>query len=115
MFQRLFGGARQSVRSITVQEAWARLAHPDAASFIIDVRAAWEYKSGHAKQARNIPLSQLRLRLQEIPRDREVLLMCLSGHRGKRAATFLQQQGVARVVNVKGGIFMWWVHRLPME
>lgn len=113
MFQRFFGGA--DVPSVTVQEAWARVSQSNAAPILIDVRETWEFKNGHAKRAKNIPLSQIQQRLKEIPRDREVLLICQSGHRSKQAATFLQQQGVAQVVNVKGGTTMWRMHRLPVE
>lgn len=115
MFQRFFDTVRQTVPSVDVQEAWTRLSLPTATPVLIDVREPWEYTADHAKNAKNIPLSKLQQREREIPRDREVLLICQSGHRSLQAAKFLQQQGIARVVNVKGGTTLWKMHQLPME
>lgn len=117
MFQRFFGGTQQDIPSITVQEAWEQLSHSTTSKgpLLIDVREKWEYKSGHAKKARNIPLSQLQQHLKEIPRDREILVICQSGHRSIPAATLLRQQGLGQVTNVKGGTTMWRRHQLPME
>lgn len=113
MFKRLFD-IKGSIASITVQEAWERVKAPKAMAMIVDVREEWEFKQGHARGARNIPLSQLGQCLSEIPGDRDILLMCRSGHRSLQAAKFLQQQNVERVVNVSGGMLSWEMHRLPM-
>jgi rhodanese-related sulfurtransferase len=113
MFKRLFD-IKGSVASITVQEAWERVTSSKTTAMIVDVRETWEYKQGHARGARNIPLSQLGKRLNEIPVDRDILLMCRSGNRSLQAAKFLQQQHVERVVNVSGGMLSWEMHRLPM-
>lgn len=113
MFQRFFQN-KNGVPSIAATEAWQRLSSQPAASALIDVREDWEYRGGHAKGAKNIPLSQLSQRLQEIPQDREVLLICQSGHRSMQAAQFLQQQGRNNVVNVKGGTTLWRLHKLPL-
>lgn len=80
---------------------------------LIDVREAWEFKQGHARGARNIPLSQLGQRIREVPVDRDLLLICRSGHRSLQAAKFLQAQGWERVTNVSGGMVNWQMRRLP--
>lgn len=114
MFKRLFD-TRSSIPSITVQEAWERVKAPKTTSMIIDVRETWEFKQGHARGARNIPLSQLGRRFNEVPSDRDILLICRSGHRSLQAAKFLQQQSWERVVNVSGGMLSWEMYRLPVE
>ncbi|MHB8599439.1 MAG: rhodanese-like domain-containing protein [Ktedonobacteraceae bacterium] len=114
MFQRLFQ-SKNSVPSIPVTEAWSRLSSQDATPVLIDVREDWEYRKGHAKGAKNVPLSKLPQRVQEIPQDHEVLLICQSGHRSMQAAQFLQQQGRNNVVNVSGGTSLWRLHKLPIE
>ncbi len=113
MFKRLFD-TKGSITSITVQEAWERVKTPKTTAMIVDVRETWEFKQGHVRGARNIPLSQLGERLNEIPVDRDILLMCRSGNRSLQAAKFLQQQNVERVVNVSGGMLSWEMHRLRM-
>ncbi|WP_376794122.1 rhodanese-like domain-containing protein [Thermogemmatispora sp.] len=105
----------QTISTIDVRQAWERLASPDSEAVLIDVREPWEYRSGHAPRAINIPLGQLRARLNEVPRDREVLLICLSGHRSAQAARQLQRLGLSRVANVKGGIARWRLLGLPIE
>lgn len=69
---------------------------------IIDVREPYEYGRGHIKGAFNIPLSQLRERVSEIPKDRIVYLHCRTGQRSYNAALALQHLGFQNVVNVAG-------------
>lgn len=69
---------------------------------IIDVREEDEYALGHIKGALNIPLSQLRDRLQELPQDVPLYLHCRSGQRSYNAARALMQRGFKEVYNVAG-------------
>jgi rhodanese-related sulfurtransferase len=114
VLERLFGSPAK-VPSINPREAWERLSGGPPAPLLIDVRESWEFNSGRAKGATNIPLSQLGKRLGEIPRDREVLLICQSGNRSMNAARYLQRQGITQVVNVSGGTTVWRMHGLPLE
>lgn len=114
MFQRLFQ-SKNSVPSISAPEAWKRLSSNEDRPVLIDVREEWEYSRGHARGAKNIPLSQLGQRIQDIPSDREVLLICQSGHRSMQAAQILSRQGRNNLVNVNGGTSLWKMHNLPME
>lgn len=114
MFRQLFGGEKSTIPSVNPQEAWKHLSAPSSSSVLIDVRETWEYAQGHARNAKNIPLSQLQQRVDEVPGDREVLLICQSGHRSMQAAKFLQRQGKSQVVNVTGGTTVWRMHGLPM-
>jgi rhodanese-related sulfurtransferase len=114
MLQRLFGGG-STVPSVNAPEAWERLKQNDARALLIDVREDWEYSKGHARGARNIPLSQLQQRSAEVPRDRDILLICQSGHRSMQAAKVLQQQGWEMITNVTGGTSVWKMQGLPME
>lgn len=70
---------------------------------IIDVREVNEFKNGNIKGAINIPLSQLRDRVNEIPKDRTLYIHCRSAQRSYNAALALQQLGFDDVYNVAGG------------
>lgn len=115
MFERLFGGAAAFIPSLTVGEAWHRLSREKPAPSLIDVREVWEFERAHAKGARNIPLGQLGERAGEMPRDRDILVICQSGKRSLSAAKLLQRQGIMRVFNVSGGTSAWHMQRLAME
>lgn len=76
----------------------------EAGECIIDIREKNEYEEGHLKGVPNIPLSELRERVNEIPKDRTVYLQCRSGQRSYNACLLLQNLGYTNVVNVTGGI-----------
>lgn len=71
-------------------------------SIIIDVREVDEYELGHLKGAINIPLSELRDRVGEIPKDKPVYLHCRTGQRSYNAALALQNMGFHNVTNITG-------------
>ncbi len=71
-------------------------------SFIIDVREVIEYERGHIKGSINIPLSELRDRIHEIPKDKPVYLHCRTGQRSYNAVLALQNLGFDNVVNITG-------------
>ncbi|EOD01223.1 FAD-dependent oxidoreductase [Caldisalinibacter kiritimatiensis] len=71
-------------------------------AFIIDVREKDEYEEGHLINSINIPLSELRDRLDEIPKDRPVYLHCRSSQRSYNAVMALQNMGYNNVWNISG-------------
>ncbi|MDT9717427.1 rhodanese-like domain-containing protein [Paenibacillus sp. ClWae2A] len=74
---------------------------------LLDVREPGEYQTGCIPGAVNVPLSRLQQRLDEIPKDKEVLLYCRSGMRSKSAAKILHQKGYSRLAELQGGISAW--------
>lgn len=73
-------------------------------AFIVDVREKDEYNLGHIKNSINIPLSELRGRMGEIPKDRPVYVQCRSGQRSYNAVLALQGNGYKDVYNVQGSM-----------
>ncbi|SKC90809.1 FAD-dependent oxidoreductase [Maledivibacter halophilus] len=71
-------------------------------AFIIDVREKDEYEEGHLKNAVNIPLSEFRNRLDEIPKDIPVYLHCRSSQRSYNALMALQNMGYDNLYNISG-------------
>ena len=112
----LFGGAGSRVPTITVRDAWERLSskQKQEVPVLIDVREPREFERNHAKGARNIPVNQVMQRLGEIPKDRDVLVICQSGNRSGSAAKALMQAGYTRIFNVSGGTGAWMMHHLPL-
>jgi hydroxyacylglutathione hydrolase len=73
---------------------------------VLDVRRAQEYQSGHIDGATNIAHTRLAARINEIPRDRPVLVHCQGGGRSAFATAFLRQHGID-ATNVAGGFGAW--------
>lgn len=74
---------------------------------LVDVREVHEFQQGHLPGATNIPLSQLRSRLSEIPKDKAVYLYCRSGMRSKQAGRILLRNEYEDVAHLHGGIMAW--------
>ncbi len=79
---------------------WLVLDRTDA--LILDVREGDEFSRGHIPKAINLPLSQLRSRYVELPKDRDIWVYCAVGQRGYFATRFLTQHGY-RSRNLSGG------------
>jgi len=71
-------------------------------ALLLDVREADEFAAGHLPNAINLPLSELRSRYLELPKDREIWLCCAVGQRAYYATRFLSQHGY-RCSNLSGG------------
>jgi NADPH-dependent 2,4-dienoyl-CoA reductase/sulfur reductase-like enzyme/rhodanese-related sulfurtransferase len=71
-------------------------------AFIIDAREKAEYNAGHLKNAVNIPLSEFRQKLDEIPKDKPVYIHCRSGQRSYNMVMALQNLGYQNMYNISG-------------
>lgn len=79
---------------------WLEIDRTDA--LLLDVREADEFARGHLPKAINLPLSQLRSRFVELPKDRDIWVCCAVGQRAYFATRFLSQHGY-RSQNLSGG------------
>jgi rhodanese-related sulfurtransferase len=84
-----------------------------ADAVLVDVREPDEWMAGHAPGARHIPLGEVGARYEEIPRDRDVYLICRSGARSARAAQALAGTGWT-TLNVADGMQGWQEAGRPM-
>jgi len=75
--------------------------------FLLDVREPTEFQIGRIPGSTLIPLGEVPQRVNEIPRDKEIVVHCKMGARSATAAAFLRQQGYKNVKNLKGGILDW--------
>jgi len=74
---------------------------------IIDIREPNEYEGGHILGARNIPLTQFRMRMGEMRKDQPVYLYDQNGIRTGRAAQILRKNGYQELYQLKGGFKQW--------
>lgn len=71
---------------------------------ILDVREQPEWDYYHLDETRHVPMNTIPVRLKEIPRDREVYIVCAHGSRSQMVCSYLVRQGIDKVVNVEGGM-----------
>ena len=75
-------------------------------SWLLDVREPDEWAAGHAPEAIHIPMGELSGRLDDLPADSEVYVVCRSGGRSARVTAFLNANGWD-AKNVDGGMQSW--------
>jgi NADPH-dependent 2,4-dienoyl-CoA reductase/sulfur reductase-like enzyme/rhodanese-related sulfurtransferase len=86
------------------------LALPEAERpLLLDVRTPTEFAAGHIPGAKNLPVDELRTRLEELPRDRTIATYCQVGQRGYLATRILVQRGY-HAVNLGGGYRTYRLH-----
>lgn len=96
----------RGLTALTPQDVQDRLNQKNQHVFV-DVREVHEYKQGHIEGFRNIPLSQLKARIDELPKDKSIVLTCQSGMRSRQAAKLLSKQGYSRLAHLKTGVMGW--------
>lgn len=99
------GGEMSSTEVIDFEEVGRRA--PDPGTQVLDVRRATEFAEGRIDGAANIAHTRLASRLGELPRDRQLLVHCLSGARASAAASLLEREGfeVAAVNDIFTGAY----------
>ncbi|WP_445712968.1 rhodanese-like domain-containing protein [Flavobacterium sp.] len=82
----------------------------------IDVRDSDEVseESYKLKNLTNIPLDNLEQKLKEIPKDKQVILLCKSGNRSQKAYDLLKQKGFINIANMEGGMNAWKEKNYPI-
>src|SRR5438552_342652 len=107
-------GARDSLEPITRTELLRRLKQGDDV-VVLDVRPTEEFAAGHLPPAISIPLAELRRRLRELPRDREVVAYCRGPYCAfaHKAVRILQQAGF-RARRLEDGLTEWQAAGLPV-
>ena len=74
---------------------------------LLDVREPWELASAKLEPCLPIPMGEVPARVEEIPRDVPVYVLCHGGVRSGRVVEFLRGAGFGNVTNVRGGIAAW--------
>lgn len=92
--------------SITAEEVKRRLEQGEQLN-IIDVREGYEVAEGMIPGACHIPLYDLPMRLSEIERTDEIIVVCHAGVRSAKACEYLEYMGFSGLKNLEGGMLKW--------
>jgi hydroxyacylglutathione hydrolase len=79
------------------------------------VRTAEDWNEFHAPDTTLIPLDELEARLDEVPRDREIVVVCRSGNRSQQGHDILLNAGFEQVTSMSGGLNEWRSKGYPIE
>jgi rhodanese-related sulfurtransferase len=74
---------------------------------LLDVREPWEFDICHIEGSINMPMAQVPQRLEELPANDEIIVICHHGVRSQQVIWFLQQQAYDKLVNLDGGVDAW--------
>ena len=84
-------------------------------AFVLDVRTQEEWNEYHIPNTTLIPLDQLPSRLNEVPHDRSIVVVCRSGNRSQQGRDILLNAGFKQVTSVTGGLNEWRAAGYPTE
>ncbi len=99
------------ILTIDARELWQRLHYASGMNgrkpYVVDVREPREYRQGHIAEAELVPLPKILAAEVKLPADRQIVLVCRSGRRSRRAAAALQHIGCMNVQILQGGMLAW--------
>ena len=90
---------------ISVDEAYKLYGQGDV--FFLDVRQPEEWNEYHAPDTTLIPLGELASRVNELPRDKKIVVVCRSGNRSQEGRDILRSAGFESVTSMSGGLKTW--------
>jgi len=108
------GGNGNSTLASTISVGEAYEMYQNGA-FVLDVRTQEEWNEYHAPNTTLIPLDQLPARLNEVPRDRQIVVVCRSGNRSQEGREILLDAGFEQVTSMAGGLSEWRASGYPVD
>lgn len=108
----LLGTKSPQLNEITPAQAYEKY---QQGAFFLDVRTQAEWAQAHIAGSKLIPLDELQSRLGELPRDRDIVVVCLTGHRSEEGMKVLQAAGFSRAACMTGGLAAWKIAGYPLE
>ena len=110
LLQSLFGPPIPSVSAVELNDKLKQPKRP----LVLDVRQPDEFRTGHIIGAKLIPVNELGRRLNELPKDKEIVCVCASGSRSRSATKMLLSAGY-NAVNMNGGMMTWVSAKLTVK
>ncbi len=105
----------RGVRTVNAAEALRLINDQDA--WVVDIRDAGEYKTGHLPQARHLPFAALKERWSELTKadDKPIIVYCRTGVTSQSACALLKKNHIANVYSLSGGLAAWLDASLPVS
>ena len=104
---------KRTPNALEVTPADAHTLVADGKAVLVDVREPNEWANGHASAAKHVPLGWLAAKSAQLPKDREILVICQSGNRSLTGARWLNDAGF-QARSVAGGTAAWARAGLPL-
>lgn len=101
----LFSGAK--INKIDINELKMNYLKHKNGKYFVDVRTQSEYKQKSIPGFVNLPLQTMQNQLNNVPKDKEIVVICQSGMRSAMACKILKKAGYEQVTNVRGGMNRW--------
>lgn len=96
------------MQHVTALELTSWLQDTDLESpLLLDVREPWEFETCHIEGSQLMPMNSVPDRASELEAERSIVCICHHGVRSMQVASYLEQQGSTRVVNLTGGVHAW--------
>ena len=102
LMKALFGPPLPSVSAADLSEKLKNGKKP----LVVDVRQPQEYRQGHIQGSKLIPLGELIGRMNELPKEKEIVFVCATGNRSRSATKRMIHEGY-NAVNMNGGMMSW--------
>nr|WP_129630711.1 SulP family inorganic anion transporter [Candidatus Oscillochloris fontis] len=99
-------GPLPKIPEINVHDLWQHL-RSETPPLVVDVREPREYRQGHIPEAKLVPLLNILRDSENLPRYRQIVLVCQSGRRSIRAAAHLHANGYYDLTILHGGMLSW--------
>jgi len=94
------------IKEIDANDLQTRIA--EGGDFVLlDIRSDGELVQGVLPDSEHLPMHLIPLRMNELPKDKDIILYCHSGARSYHACAYLAQQGFSNAINLRGGILGW--------
>jgi rhodanese-related sulfurtransferase len=101
---------------LNIEDYQAQFVNNQEADYdLIDVREQKEFVAGHLPSAIHLPLSELNLRMDEVDKDKQIVLVCHTGVRSEMAAKALSANGYDKLYNLLEGTKGWVTRGLSIE
>ncbi len=106
--------AEMAIKNVSPKEAKELIGNENDV-FLLDVRTKEEYNESHIKTAHLFPVQELEQNIDQIPKNRNIVVYCTSGKRSARACGILKNKGLKALYNIEGGIRQWMADGYPVE
>ena len=95
------------MRHFSARELQHYLAESETKPLLLDVREEWEYEVCHIAGSILIPMGQIPTHLEELDKERTIVVICHHGIRSRHIGIYLEHAGFDNVINLDGGVEQW--------